>query len=85
MSIDPQRINLAEGTFGESKAEEWGDMWKKNLVQFMNKMIYGEVQPEETLLNEASLLSVDSAQVDPTEFKDLFETNRYYVRYQFSY
>ncbi len=73
MNLDPQRINLVEGTFGESKAEEDGDMWKRNLIQFMNKMLYGETQPEDTILNEQALLSVNGAQVDPTTFKSLLK------------
>ncbi|MCH2188444.1 hypothetical protein MK079_01285 [Candidatus Gracilibacteria bacterium] len=73
LSLDRSRIDIANGTFGESPTEEGGDEWKRNLLQFMNKMIYGELNPEHSLIKVDEMISVTGKRIDPTEFNIMLE------------
>ena len=39
VNLDPNRLDIANGTFGESSSEAGGTKWKQNLIEFYNKMI----------------------------------------------
>lgn len=39
LHLDPNRLDIANGMFGESPSEADGTRWKQNLIMFYNKMI----------------------------------------------
>jgi len=39
LDLDPNRLDIANGMFGEAASEAGGTKWKQNLIQFYNKMI----------------------------------------------
>lgn len=39
INLDPNRLDIANGMFGETSNEQWGTKWKQNLIEFYNKMI----------------------------------------------
>ncbi len=43
LPLDPSRLDIASGTFGESPSEGGATKWKENMIKFFNKMISGNL------------------------------------------
>lgn len=70
LNLDPQKIDLANGRFGESDMEQSTDKWKINLIKFFNKMISWDTnQPHDV----QQFVSVWGKTINPTEFKQTLE------------
>ena len=48
LKLDPNRIDIANGNFGEAESEDNPTKWQENLIDFLNKMIYWEINPKES-------------------------------------
>ena len=70
LSLDPKKIDLANGRFGESDMEESTDKWQINLIKFFNKMISGNTDEPH---NIEQFISVWGKTINPTEFKQTLE------------
>lgn len=53
LHLDPNRLDIANGMFGESPSEGGWTRWKQNLIEFYNKMI--SWNPDEPLSVEAHI------------------------------
>lgn len=53
LRLDPNRLDIANGMFGESPSEAGWTRWKQNLIEFYNKMI--SWNPDEPLSVEAHI------------------------------
>ncbi len=71
LKLDPNRIDIANGNFGEAESEDNPTKWQENLIDFLNKMIYWEINPKESIIKKSSLIWPLSWNIDPEDFKSL--------------
>lgn len=65
--MDYWNINLEKWIFGQSPTEKDSTKWKENMVKFMNKAVYWELNPKESIFNSVNLYSKEIQwRVDPT-------------------
>ena len=70
LSLDPKKIDLANGRFGESDMEQSTDKWKENLIKFFNKMVsWNTDEPN----NPKDFISVWGKTINPTKMKESLE------------
>ncbi len=55
LPLDLARLNLKNGTFGESQMELGTNQWKANLLKFLNKMISGSIDSPISIESHLSL------------------------------
>ena len=63
-----QNIDLNEGKFWELENEANWDKWKDNLLNFTEKMIYWEINPEWSIFRWQSFKWEMAASINPVEF-----------------
>ena len=73
LNLNLTRLDLENWKFWESVLETWWTKWKENLVKFMNKMIYWEINPQNSPLNPNNFIWVMWASINPTELQSIFE------------
>ncbi len=74
LNIDPQRLDLKNWIFGNSWLEaNSNQIFKENIIKFLNKLIYWEVNPKDSLLKIESFTSVAWATINPTELQDILK------------
>ena len=73
LDLNPERLDLANWMFWEEPTEEGGTKWKQNLVKFLNKLIYWEINPKSSPLNPDAFISPMGAAINPTELQAIFE------------
>jgi len=55
LNLDRWNIDIANGHFGESLLDKWWVAWKQNLVNFMNVVLYGEINPKNSIDSKVSV------------------------------
>ena len=74
LNIDPHRLDLKNWIFGNSWLEaNSNQIFKENIIKFLNKLIYWEVNPKDSLLKIESFTSVTWATINPTELQDILK------------
>lgn len=72
LHLDPNRLDIANGMFGESPSEAGWTRWKQNLIEFYNKMI--SWNPDEPLSVEAHIWMWGKAE-DRTQMQYLLKSH----------
>jgi hypothetical protein len=68
LNLNAKTIDLKEGRFWESETEANWDKWKDNLLKFTEKMIYGEVNPKNSIFEWMNFKWKMAGHINPLDF-----------------
>ena len=74
LNINPKSLDLKKWIFWNSWLEaNSNQIFKENIIKFLNKLIYWEINPKNSLLKIESFTSVTWATINPTELQDILK------------
>ncbi len=74
LNINPKSLDLKKWIFWNSWLEANSEqVFKENIIKFLNKLIYWEINPKNSLLKIESFTSVTWATINPTELQDILK------------
>lgn len=85
LDIDRQAINLENQQFWNSVTVENETLWERNLIKFLNKLVYWEINPKDTIFKEDEIIKNPKFNIRPStmrftlESKDLMGSDWFHI------
>lgn len=85
LDIDRQAINLENQQFWNSVTVENETLWERNLIKFLNKLVYWEINPKDTIFKEDEIIKNPKFNIKPStmrftlESKDLMGSDWFHI------
>lgn len=85
LDINRQAINLENQQFWNSVTVENESLWERNLIKFINKLVYWEINPKDTIFKEDEIIKNPKYTIRPStmrftlESKDLMGSDWFHI------